>query len=246
MHHQRHHSSCGNGQLIPGSDFILTLPSNFLVRISLWSCMDAHSKCPEVREMPTTTATRTTELLCTLFETYGLPRQIVPDNLQQFVADEFAHFCSQNGIRHSLSASYYPSTNGAVEHFIQTLKKSLGWAYLPLLPTFCCSIALPHMLQQQPLQVLCFSEGNFGQDYTYYTPVWKGRSETVKCHRRWSMTVMFKRDVFEIGDGVMGNWEYPSRTKVDTRKSVTGLDHISTWWEWRMVTCGVDILTISL
>ena len=95
------------------------LGKNFFVII------DAHSKWPEVIDMPTTTATKTIGVLRGLFASYGLPEQIVSDNGPQFTSDEFTHFCRQNGIRHIQSAPYHPATNGAVERFIQTLKKSL-------------------------------------------------------------------------------------------------------------------------
>ena len=43
MHCQRHHSTHGNGQLIPGSNFILTLLAHFLARVSLSSWMPTTS-----------------------------------------------------------------------------------------------------------------------------------------------------------------------------------------------------------
>ena len=40
---------------------------------------DAHSKWPEVYEMPSTTASATVRVLCHLFAAYGLPLQLVLD-----------------------------------------------------------------------------------------------------------------------------------------------------------------------
>ena len=53
------------------------------------------------------------------------PEQIVSDNGPQFTSDEFKWFCKSNGIRHITSAPYHPSTKGAIERAVQTMKKSL-------------------------------------------------------------------------------------------------------------------------
>ena len=47
---------------------------------------DAHSKWPEITEMPSITASRTIDELRKLFSSYGLPEQIVTDNGPQFVS----------------------------------------------------------------------------------------------------------------------------------------------------------------
>ena len=156
------------------------LGKNFLV------IMDAHSKWPEVMEMPTTTATRTIGVLRALFASYGLPEQIVSDNGPQFTADEFAHFCRQNGIRHIRSAPYHPATNGAVERFVQTLKKSLRASSrdglnLPFsLANFLLQYrSTPHATTAASPSSL-FLGRSYGQDWTSYTPVWRGKLENTK------------------------------------------------------------------
>ena len=93
--------------------------SMFLVAI------DAHSKWPEVVQMASTTSQKTIGALKAMFAAYGLPEQIVTDNGPQFVAEEFAVFMRSNGIKHIRSAPYHPATNGAVERFVQTLKRAL-------------------------------------------------------------------------------------------------------------------------
>ena len=87
--------------------------------------IDAYSKWLEIFVMPTTTSSKTIEILRSLFSRYGLPNQIVSDNGPQFIAEEFKSFCKSNGIRHITGAPCHPSTNGAVERAVQTMKKSL-------------------------------------------------------------------------------------------------------------------------
>ena len=87
--------------------------------------VDAHSKWPEVIQMPSTTSSKTIESLRNLFAKYGLPEQLVSDNGPQFTYEEFADFMKANGIKHIHSAPYYPSTNELAERFVQTFKKAM-------------------------------------------------------------------------------------------------------------------------
>ncbi|XP_048770688.2 uncharacterized protein K02A2.6-like [Ostrea edulis] len=85
----------------------------------------AHSKWPEVIKMNKTTASKTIEVLRTIFARNGLPEHLLNDNGPQFVADEFRHFMKSNGIRHTTSAPYHPKTNGLAERFVQTFKNAM-------------------------------------------------------------------------------------------------------------------------
>ena len=87
--------------------------------------VDATTKWPEVFFTKTTTASKTIEILSTVFSRMGLPCQIVSDNGPQFVAAEFASFCKANGIQHLRGAPYHPQSNGAAERLVQTVKKFL-------------------------------------------------------------------------------------------------------------------------
>ena len=59
--------------------------------------MDAFSKWPEVRHMPSsTTAERTIEVLEDVFATHGFLRLLVSDNGPQFTAMEFENFLKRN------------------------------------------------------------------------------------------------------------------------------------------------------
>ena len=87
--------------------------------------VDAHSKWPEVIEMKTTTASATIRELRQLFSSYGLPEQLVSDNGPQFTSTEFEAFLKSNGIKHTCSAPYHPSSNGLAERFVQTFKRAM-------------------------------------------------------------------------------------------------------------------------
>ena len=87
--------------------------------------VDAHSKWPEVIEMKTTTSSATILELRRLFSSYGLPEQLVSDNGPQFTSTEFEKFLKSNGIKHTCSAPYHPSSNGLAERFVQTFKRAM-------------------------------------------------------------------------------------------------------------------------
>ncbi|XP_064875144.1 uncharacterized protein K02A2.6-like [Oncorhynchus nerka] len=87
--------------------------------------VDAHSKWPEVFCTDSSTSAQTIECLRTMFARFGLPLQLVSDDVQAFVSGEFTRFMSVNGIKHSTSAPYHPATNGLAERFVQTLKQGL-------------------------------------------------------------------------------------------------------------------------
>jgi transposase InsO family protein len=75
--------------------------------------------------MKTTTSTKTTEVLRSIFSPNGIPAQIVSDNGSQFSSDEFATLMKRNGIKHFKFAPCHPATNGLAIRFIQTFKNSM-------------------------------------------------------------------------------------------------------------------------
>ena len=86
--------------------------------------VDAHSKRPEVITMSTTTSSQIIAELRRLFAAHGLPQQLVSDNGPQLIFDEFATFCKMNGIKHIRCSPYHPSSNGQIERFVQTFKRT--------------------------------------------------------------------------------------------------------------------------
>jgi hypothetical protein len=87
-------------------------------------CVDAHSKWMEIFHMNSATADATINKLQELFS-QGLPETTVSDNGPQFISDSFKQFCVRNGIVHSLSAPYDPSSNELAERAVQSFKRAL-------------------------------------------------------------------------------------------------------------------------
>jgi transposase InsO family protein len=93
---------------------------------SMWLVIvDAKSKWPEVIRMKNTSAESTIAAIRNCFWTHGLPEQIVSDNGPQFKSAEFAKFCQERGISHTLIAPYHPQSNGEAERFVQTFKNGM-------------------------------------------------------------------------------------------------------------------------
>ena len=86
--------------------------------------VDANSKWLDAIVMSSITASRTIEKLRQVFATHELPK-IVTDNGPSFVSEEFRTFTARNGIKHTFSAPYHPSSNGLAERGVQTVKQAL-------------------------------------------------------------------------------------------------------------------------
>ncbi|KAK6761328.1 hypothetical protein RB195_022404 [Necator americanus] len=85
----------------------------------------AYSKWPEVFEMSSSSSTATLRELTMLFARFGNRRVIVSNNGTQFTAKEFQGFCDMQGIEHVRSPPFHPQSNGQVERFVDTLKRTL-------------------------------------------------------------------------------------------------------------------------
>ena len=87
--------------------------------------VDAHSKWPEAKVMFTTTAACTITALREMFARYGIPLQLVSDNGPQVVSEQLAQFLALNGVQHIRTVPYHPSSNGAAERLVQTVKRGI-------------------------------------------------------------------------------------------------------------------------
>lgn len=87
--------------------------------------VDAHSKWVEAVCTASTSSTCVIEELRSIFSCFGLPEMVVTDNGTCFVSREFEDFLRSNGIKHTTSAPYHPSSNGLAELAVQTVKQGL-------------------------------------------------------------------------------------------------------------------------
>lgn len=85
--------------------------------------VDAMSKWLEVFQVPSTAANWTIDKLTELFGRWGLPRQVVSDNGPPFTSEVLAFFNKTRGIEHIFTAPFHPSSNGAAENAVKTLKR---------------------------------------------------------------------------------------------------------------------------
>ena len=84
--------------------------------------IDAYSKWIESFPMSSTTSKATIDVLRSLFSRYGLPSRLVSDNGPQFISAEFRDFMQANGIQHTLTPPYHPSSNGQAEIGVKIFK----------------------------------------------------------------------------------------------------------------------------
>ena len=87
--------------------------------------VDAHSKWQDIHIMNSITASATIDALRITFANHGLPIMLVSDNGSAFTSAEFQKFVEMNGIIHTTSAPYSPSSNGLAENAVKSLKSAL-------------------------------------------------------------------------------------------------------------------------
>lgn len=85
--------------------------------------VDAYSKWPEVYKM---SSTSTISKLDEFFARYGFPDLVVSDNGPQFTSDEMQQYFQEKGVQHLTTAYYQPHSNGQVERFVDTFKRSMN------------------------------------------------------------------------------------------------------------------------
>ena len=88
----------------------------------------------EAHLIDSTSLSATVAVLCSVFAVHGILEQLVSDN-----GSEFKEFFEKNGIHHTFTSLYHPSSNGLAEP-LQTVKLNdikvikLNWRY--------CKVAL--------------------------------------------------------------------------------------------------------
>lgn len=92
---------------------------------SFFILVDVYSKWMEVFPMKSTTTSAMIDVLRHIFAIHGLPEHFVSDNGPQFISAECAEFMKQNGVNHIRTPPYHPSSNGAAERCVQTVKQYL-------------------------------------------------------------------------------------------------------------------------
>lgn len=85
--------------------------------------VDYFSRFIEVSVMKTITSRSTCEFLDEIFARHGFPYSITSDQGPQFISQEFADYCSENGICHYTTFAYWPQANGEVERQNRSLQK---------------------------------------------------------------------------------------------------------------------------
>ena len=60
-----------------------------------------------------------------MFATHGLPITVVSDNGSSFTSTEFKQFMEANGVNHRRVPPYHPSSNGAAENLVKSVKRAL-------------------------------------------------------------------------------------------------------------------------
>ena len=85
--------------------------------------VDAYSKWIEAAIVPSTSSEASIKVLRSVFATHGIPEHMVSDNGSGFTSEQFKLFTQQNGIKHSYTSPYHPSSNGLAERAVQTVKQ---------------------------------------------------------------------------------------------------------------------------
>ncbi|XP_055633584.1 uncharacterized protein K02A2.6-like [Toxorhynchites rutilus septentrionalis] len=86
---------------------------------------DYYSRFLSVTEMKSSTASKTIEVLESLFKQHTYPETIRSDNGPPFASEEFANYCVNKNIRLVHSIPYWPQMNGLIERQNQGILRTL-------------------------------------------------------------------------------------------------------------------------
>ncbi|XP_063635189.1 uncharacterized protein K02A2.6-like [Cydia splendana] len=87
--------------------------------------IDSTTKWIEAFLMTRTTAKAVIKVLRETFARFGLPKEVVSDNGPPFTSQEMDEFMRLNGITHTFTAPYHPSSNGAAEGAVKLCKRAI-------------------------------------------------------------------------------------------------------------------------
>ena len=93
-------------------------------------CVDYYSKWIEVAKLDNLTS----NIICHLksqFARYGIPDELISDNVPQYASSAFTDFSKSYGFVHTTSSPHFPQANGEAERAVQTIKNLLKKAQDP-------------------------------------------------------------------------------------------------------------------
>ena len=64
----------------------------------------------------------------TIFPRFGVPRVVISDGGKHFINRQFQQLMGSYGVRHKVSLSYHPQTNGQVEVSNREIKSTRRWS----------------------------------------------------------------------------------------------------------------------
>lgn len=87
--------------------------------------MCAFTQFPETVPLQRITVSVITKVLVQSFSVFGLPNVVQTDQRTNFKSKTFAQVLKVLEVKHVISSSYHPESQGALEKFHQTLKSML-------------------------------------------------------------------------------------------------------------------------
>ena len=110
-----------------GMDIVGPLPKTKKGNAYIVVATDYLTKWPEARAIPDQkAATVSTFFYEDIICRYGCPKELLTDRGSHFVNEILKSLCQELGVKHKLSTSYHPQTNGLVERFNRTLCETLA------------------------------------------------------------------------------------------------------------------------
>jgi transposase InsO family protein len=77
--------------------------------------VDKFTKWIEAKHATSITAAKAMEFIREIMYRFGIPNNIITDNVTQFTVREFKDFCADSGIKINCASVSHPQSNGQVE-----------------------------------------------------------------------------------------------------------------------------------